>query len=205
MAGDSIFLREVTVESSNRNRRWFFWLSKYRWGHKVWMQIQEENGLTNLIYFHTDLMLALAPDCMWVSPINNHPSTPPFVSSPGLSALWQGMLSLCTLPTKCQGPYIMAEKVVPRSTTVFHGRIRNFDAPHLEGETWGSILVPWHIGCPYGGAGRGLSGMTLLCVWEMLGSMIGKILSSQWRGPLIQVWPHSLLPPPPATERANTN
>ena len=90
----------------------------------------------------------------------------------------------------------MAEKVVPRSTTVFHGRIRNFDAPLLEEEMWGSILVPWHIGCRYRGAGRGLSGMTLLCVWELLGSVIGKILSSRWRGPLMQVWPHSLPPPP---------
>lgn len=107
------------------------------------------------------------------------------------------MLSLCTLLTECQGPYLMAEKVGPRSTTVFHGGIRNFDAPHLEGETWGSILIPWHSRCPYGGAGRGLSGMTLLCVWEMLGSMIRKILSSQWKGPLMQVWPHSLPRHPP--------
>ena len=44
-----------------------------------------------------------------------HPSTPPFVSSLGLSALCRGMLSLCTLPTECQGPYLMAEKALQSS------------------------------------------------------------------------------------------
>lgn len=34
--------------------------------------MHEENGPTNLIYFHADLMLALVPDCMWVSPISMH-------------------------------------------------------------------------------------------------------------------------------------
>lgn len=36
---------------------------------------------------------------------------------------------MCTLPAECQEPYLVAEKVVPRRTTVFHGRIRNSDAP----------------------------------------------------------------------------
>lgn len=160
------------------------------------MQIQEENGLINLIYFHADLMLALAPDCVWVSPINTS-----LCFFPGALCFVPGDALIVYTPHRVPGTIPYGRK----GTTVFHGRIRNFDAPHLEGETWGSILVPWHIGCPYGGAGRGLSGMTLLCAWEMLDSMIRKILSSQWRGPLMQVWPHSLLPPPPATERADTN
>lgn len=115
---------EVTSQASSWNRRLFFPLSKYHWGHKVWMQMQEENGPTNLIYFHTDLTLALAPDWVWVSPVSTC-----LHSLPWLSALWQGTLSLCTLPAECQEPYLVAEKVVPRRTTVFHGRIRNSDAP----------------------------------------------------------------------------
>lgn len=51
--------------------------------------------------------------------------------------------------------------------------------------------------------------MTLLCVWEMLGSMIRKILSSQ-KGTIdagLTPFPAALpLPPlPPATKRADIN
>lgn len=86
------------------------------------MQIQEENGLTNLIYFHTDLMLALAPDCVWVSPINTSLSF-----FPGALCFVTGDALIVYTPHCVPGTIPYAEKYYS-----LPWGIRNFDAPHLE-------------------------------------------------------------------------
>lgn len=147
------------------------------------MQMQEENGLTNLIYFHTDLMLVLAPDCVWVSPISTC-----IVPSPALCSVTRAVFRAHT-PCWVSVSIPCEKMLVPRSTAALRGKFRNLGASsalHLTGVRWGNILVPWCAGSSTE-EGESLCGRTP-CILGMLSSMIRKVWPGRWKGSLTQVW-----------------
>lgn len=104
--------------------------------------MQEENRPTNLIYFHTDLKLAL-------DQIGYHPSAPAFCPFPLLSALWQGLLPLHTLSAECQGLYRVAGKDRVRDHTLrqegpSRGPQKDCSLPWEDKELWcPTVLFIW--------------------------------------------------------------
>lgn len=148
------------------------------------MQMQKENGLTNLIYFHTDLMLVLAPDCVWY-----HPLAPALFLLLALCSVTRAVLTAHT-PCWVSGSIPGEKNAGPQKDCS-----PPWGVQELGSFTVLSIWQEWDEEASWFHGvleallrrGKSLCGRAP-CILGMLSSMIRKVWPGWWKGFLMQVW-----------------